>query len=124
MSTSAAPSEEGERRGHDLIQTLRQPTRDLRAAIPETWEGFRQLHQHAVADGVLPAKTKELIALAIAVDEGCDGCIAYHASGAARRGATEEEVVEALGVVLLMRGGPASVYAPLALQTFREFADT
>ncbi len=124
MTTLAAQSREDERHGRELVQTLRQPTRDLRAAIPETWEGFSRLHRHAVADGALPAKIKELIALAIAVDEGCDGCIAYHASGAAHRGASEEEVVEALGVALLMRGGPASVYAPLALQTFREFADT
>lgn len=115
---------ETDRPGHELIHALKQPTRDLRAAIPESWQGFSELHKHAVADGALPAKLKELIALAIAVDEGCDGCIAYHASGAARRGATEEEVAEALGVVLLMRGGPASVYAPMALQTFREFADT
>lgn len=109
---------------HELVDSLRQPTRDLRRAIPETWDGFSKLHRHAVEDGVLPARIKELIALAIAVDEGCEGCIAYHASGAARRGATEAEVVEALGVALLMRGGPASVHAPLALQTFREFADT
>ena len=111
-----------ERPAHALVQSLRQPTRDLRDAIPDTWAGFGQMHQHAVADGALPARMKELIALAIAVDEGCEGCIAYHAAGAARRGASEAEVVEALGVALLMRGGPASVHAPLALQTFREFA--
>lgn len=107
---------------HQLIDDLRQPTRDLRDAIPETWAGFASLHRSAVADGVLPAKTKELIALAIAVAEGCDGCIAYHAKAAARRGATEEEAAEALGVSLLMSGGPASVYAPRAFAAFREFA--
>lgn len=106
-----------------LIGDLRQPTRDLRDAIPETWAGFAALHEHAVEDGALPAKVKEMIALAIAVAEGCDGCIGYHAYGASRRGATEEEVAEALGVALLMRGGPASVYAPLALEAYREFAD-
>jgi AhpD family alkylhydroperoxidase len=107
----------------ELIRDLRQPTRDFRDAVPDTWGGFADLHKHAVEDGALPAKVKEMIALAIAVAEGCDGCIGYHASGAARKGATEEEVAEALGVALLMRGGPASVYAPLALQAFREFAD-
>jgi AhpD family alkylhydroperoxidase len=117
MSVSTAPSYK------ELVRDLRQPTRDLRDAIPETWAGFADLHKHAVADGELPAKVKELIALAIAVAEGCDGCIGYHAAGAARRGASEAEVTEALGVALLMRGGPASVYAPLALQAFREFAD-
>lgn len=120
MSVDVAPP----RPAHELVDSLRQPTRELRRAIPDTWDGFSRLHRHAVEDGALPAKVKELIALAIAVDEGCEGCIAYHAAGAARRGATEEEVVEALGVALLMRGGPASVYGPQALETFREFADS
>lgn len=105
-----------------VADDLRQPTRDLRDAIPETWAGFAELHSHAVADGVLPARIKELIALAIATVEGCDGCVAYHARAAARRGASEEEVAEALGVSLLMAGGPASVWAPRALQAFREFS--
>lgn len=119
MSLDTAPPHSA----HDLVASLRQPTRELRRAIPDTWEGFARLHRQAVADGVLPGRIKELIALAIAVAEGCEGCIAYHAMGAARQGATEPEVTEALGVALLMRGGPASVHAPLALETFREFAD-
>ena len=119
MSVDAAPP----RPAHELVESLRQPTRDLRKAIPDTWKGFATLHHSAVADGALPAKVKELMALAIAVVEGCEGCIAYHASGAARQGATEEEVAEALGVAVLMRGGPASVYGPIALETFREFAE-
>ena len=119
MSVDAAPP----RPAHELVESLRQPTRDLRKAIPDTWKGFATLHHSAVADGALPAKVKELMALAIAVVEGCEGCIAYHAHGAARQGATEEEVAEALGVAVLMRGGPASVYGPIALETFREFAE-
>lgn len=111
------------RPAHDLVDSLKQPTRDLRKAIPDTWDGFSHMHRSAVADGALSASVKEMIALAIAVAEGCEGCIAYHAAGAARRGATEEEVAEALGVALLMRGGPASVHGPLALQTFREFSE-
>lgn len=107
---------------HDVIDELRGPTRRLRAAIPETWAGFSEMHASAVADGVLPARIKELMALAIAVADGCDGCIAYHAKAAALRGATEEEVAEALGVSLLMAGGPASVNAPRALESFLEFA--
>ena len=52
----------------------------------------------------------------------CDGCIAYHARGAAMRGATRHEVAEALGVALLMDGGTATVYGPRALAAFEEFA--
>ena len=110
--------------GHyaEVISKLSEPTRSLRDASPEVWAGFGQLHKAAVADGVLPAKVKELMALAIAVAKGCDGCIAYHAKAAARRGATPEEVAEALGVALLMDGGTASVYGPRAWDAYREFA--
>ena len=108
-------------KNHELIHELRQPTRDLRDAIPDTWAGFAALHRNAVADGALSGKTKELIATAIAVADHCDGCIAYHAKAAAMKGATEAEFTEMLGVALLMAGGPASVYGPRALEAFREF---
>ena len=107
---------------HDVADELRQPTRDLRKAIPETWAGFGELHRSAMADGALPGRIKELMALVVGVVEHCDGCVAYHARAAAAAGATEEEVAEALGVALLMNGGPASVWAPRAFAAFREFA--
>ena len=106
-----------------VIDDLREPTRSLSRAIPETWDGFARLHRAAVAEGALPARVKELMALVVAVVKGCDGCIAYHAKAAARQGATEDEVAEALGVALLMDGGTASVYGPRAFQAYREFAD-
>jgi AhpD family alkylhydroperoxidase len=106
-----------------VINDLKEPTRALSKAIPDTWGGFAQLHKAAVADGALPGKVKELMALAIAVVKQCDGCIAYHAKAAARAGATADEVGEALGVALLMDGGTASVYGPRAWSAFREFAE-
>ena len=106
----------------DVIDGLKEPTRSLRHLDVDVWKGFAELHRAAVADGVVPARMKELIALAIAVIKECDGCIAYHASAAARLGATEHEVAEVLGVALLMGGGPASVWAPRAFDAFREFA--
>jgi AhpD family alkylhydroperoxidase len=110
--------------GHysDVIADLVEPTTSLRDANHDVWAGFGQLHKAAVTDGALPARTKELIALTIAVVKQCDGCIAYHAKAAARRGATPEEVAEALGVALLMDGGTASVYGPRAWDAYREFA--
>ena len=62
------------------------------------------------------------MALAIAVVKQCDGCIAYHARAAAHQGATKEEAAEALGVTLLMGGGPASTYATRALEAFEQFS--
>lgn len=97
--------------------------RDLRRAIPDVYAGFAALHKGAMAEGVLPVKMKELIALAIAVVEQCDGCIASHSKGAVRAGATKEEAAEAIGVTFLMAGGPATVYGPRAYSAFCEYAD-
>ena len=104
-----------------VLQELREPTKSLRRAIPETWAGFVALHDAAVAEGAVPARLKEAAALAISVAKRCDGCIAYHAKAAARAGATPAEVAELLGVALLMDGGTASVYAPRAWEAFNEF---
>jgi AhpD family alkylhydroperoxidase len=106
----------------ELIEELRRPTREFRKAVPSVWSGFTAMHDAAVADGELSRLTKELIALAIAVAQHCDGCIAYHAKAAALAGATRAQVAEALGVAMLMMGGPATSYAPLALSAFDEFA--
>ena len=102
---------------------LRAPARALREDIPDVMKGFGELHAAAMKDGALSAKTKELISLAIAISKQCDGCIAAHARGAARTGATEAEVAETIGVTILMNGGPATVYGPRALLAFREFAE-
>jgi AhpD family alkylhydroperoxidase len=106
----------------EILDELRQPVKDLRAHIPAVFEGHSALHAAVFAEGALDAKTKELIALAIAVTKQCDGCIASHARGAARRSATADEVAEALGVAILMNGGPATVHAPRAFEAFQEFA--
>lgn len=106
----------------EIIRDLADPTRALRSKIPDTWAGFAGLHRAALSEGALPARIKELIALAIAVAQGCDGCIAYHARGAALRGATVEEVGDALGVALLMSGGPGTIYGPRAFEAFEAFA--
>ena len=109
--------------GREVLDQLKPLTRELRSSIPQVYKGFAELHGAALGDGALSAATKELIALAIAVAERCDGCIASHASGAARRGATREQVAEAIGVAVLMAGGPATVYGPRAYAAFCEFAD-
>jgi AhpD family alkylhydroperoxidase len=109
--------------GHAVREELREPSRALRRAIPEVYDGYRQVHAAAFAGGALDEKTKELIALAIAVSKECDGCIASHARGAARAGAIESEVAEALGVTIAMNGGPATVYGPRAFAAFREFVE-
>lgn len=107
---------------HDVSNELRGPFTELRNAIPDVMAGYTSMHRAALAEGELPAKMKELIALAVAITRECDGCIASHARGAARHHATTQEVAETIGVTVLMNGGPATVWGPRALEAFHEFA--
>ncbi len=97
--------------------------RDLRRAIPNVYKGFGELSAAAFADGALDRETKELLAFAIGVVEGCDGCIASHGQSAARAGASRQEAAEAIGVTFLMHGGPATIHGARAYEAFCEFAD-
>ncbi len=107
--------------GHDVQAALAPISRELRELIPDVYKGFGGLHAAAFKAGALDAKTKELVALAIAITTHCDGCIAAHAKGAARNGASEQEVAELIGVTISMNGGPGTVYGPRAFAAFREF---
>lgn len=109
--------------GKAVLDELAPLTRDLRRAIPDVYASFRDLHHAAFTPGALDTRTKELIAMAISVIEQCDGCIASHARGAAKAGATRQEAADAIGVTILMNGGPATIYGPRAYAAFCEFAD-
>jgi AhpD family alkylhydroperoxidase len=89
--------------------------------LPGPMSGFARLHQKAIETGVLDGKTKELIALAISVAVRCEGCIAYHAHDAVQLGATRPEMLEAIGVAVLMGGAPAAVNATYAMDAIDQF---
>ena len=93
----------------------------LSAQAPATMTAFQQLHSAGVGEGVLDVKTKELIALAIAITVRCDGCIAFHVHDALKAGATKDEIVEAIGVAVLMGGGPSVAYGSEALDAVEQF---
>jgi AhpD family alkylhydroperoxidase len=88
--------------------------------LPGPMTGFARLHKKAVEDGALPRKVKEMMALAISIVVGCDGCIAYHVQDAMEAGATRAELLEAIGVGLMMGGGPGSIYAAHALDAIEQ----
>ncbi|MEZ5758359.1 MAG: carboxymuconolactone decarboxylase family protein [Emcibacteraceae bacterium] len=93
----------------------------LSESQPKILDAFDQLHRASIADGALNKKTKELIALAIAVVSRCDGCISFHTHDALEAGASEQEITEALGIAILMGGGPAMVYATHVMDAMSEF---
>ncbi|MEY7974694.1 carboxymuconolactone decarboxylase family protein [Saccharomonospora xinjiangensis] len=107
--------------GKDVRRALREPTRELRRAIPGVYEGYAGLHDAVMARGALDQRTKELIALAVAVSEQCDGCIAAHAKAAVYHGVEPQEAAEAIGVTFLLNGGPATVYGARAYAAFLEY---
>ena len=100
---------------------LEQRLADLGRELSAPMAGFARLHRKTMEDGALPGKIKELMALAISVAVGCDGCIAYHTHDAVKAGATRPELIEAVGVGVLMGGGPGSMYAAHALDAIDQF---
>ncbi|MFK7804884.1 MAG: carboxymuconolactone decarboxylase family protein [Anaerolineae bacterium] len=93
----------------------------LSAEIPRQMAAFGKLHKTAIADGALTPKIKELIALGIAITVRCDGCIAFHVHDAILAGATRAEMMETIGVAVLMGGGPAVMYGCEALEALEQF---
>jgi AhpD family alkylhydroperoxidase len=93
----------------------------LGRALPDEMAGFSALHRSAVADRALPAQTRELIALGIAIASHCEGCIAYHVHDALRAGASPDEVLDAIGVAIMMGGGPGAVYGAEAVAALEQF---
>ena len=105
----------------ELHQHLENRLAQLGHEIPLPMSGFARLHKKALDNGVLSASVKELMALAISIVVGCEGCIAYHVHDAIQAGATHQELLETLGVALMMGGGPSSIYAAHALDAIEQF---
>jgi AhpD family alkylhydroperoxidase len=95
------------------------PTRSLtrrRAeAAPEIYEAFQEFSRRAFAEGALPEKTKQLIAVAVAHATQCPYCIRGHTRLAKRRGASNQEIMEAIWVASEMRAGAAYAHSLVAL---------
>ena len=104
-----------------LRKDLEQGLGRLGRELPGPMSGFARLHRKATADGALTSSVKEMMALAISIVVGCEGCIAYHVHDAIEAGASREELLEAIGVAILMGGGPGSIYATHAREAIDQF---
>lgn len=101
---------------------LSQAMKELRTGTPDTMKAFSSLARAALEPKALDTKTKELLALGIAVAIRCDGCIAFHAEAALKQGAAREEVMETMGMAIYMGAGPSVMYAAQAIEAFDQFA--
>ena len=82
---------------------------------PQVMKAFWAFDRAAVADGAIPVKYKELIAIAVALTTQCPYCIDIHNNNARKAGATEAEIVEAAMVAASLRAGAAVTHATHAL---------
>lgn len=84
--------------------------------------GFNAMSKAAKKNGALDEKTKELIALGIAISTRCESCIAFHTKSLLRLGTSREEFCEALEMIGFMGGGPSIAFGAKALEAFDEFS--
>jgi len=89
---------------------------------PDTVAGYQTLSKAGQKTGHLDAKTRELIALAVAVTTRCDGCITVHTGEALKHGATREEIAAALGVAVALNAGAALVYSARVMDAVGEYS--
>lgn len=105
-----------------LMKDINESLAPFRKTQPHAMAGFGQLARAAVTDGVLSAKHKELIALAIGIAEGCSGCIGFHVKALHQLGCTRAELEEMLAVCVYMGGGPSLMYSAEALAAWEKTA--
>ncbi len=106
----------------EMASELTGAIKEVRLGSPEVMKAFSAMAQAATSPGVIDGKTKELIALAIAVAIRCDGCVAFHSKAAVKLGATREEIMEVMGMALYMGAGPSLMYAAQAVEAFDQFS--
>lgn len=87
---------------------------------PAQYEAFRNFSRAVFAEGALPEKTKQLIAVAVAHVTQCPYCITGHTKLAASKGASPEEIMEAIWVAAEMRAGGATAHSTIALHILLE----
>ncbi|MGY2736650.1 carboxymuconolactone decarboxylase family protein [Sphingomonas sp. UYP23] len=97
---------------------------ELAKLSPDTVRGYGTLSAAGAKTGQLDAKTRELIALAVAVTLRCDGCITSHVDAVIKLGATRDEVAEALGVAVAINAGAAIIYSTRTLDAFAVYPNT
>jgi len=92
--------------------------KEMAAVNPDIVKAYAGFHHANAKSTRIDAKTRELIALAVSVTLRCDGCINAHTDAAIKAGATKEDVVDALGVAIMVNAGAAMVYSARTIDAF------
>ena len=92
---------------------------EIQKEAPELVKSFGSFFYAVMKEGALSTKTKELIALGIALAQRCEPCIRLHVQKAVAEGCSQKEIMEAASVAIVMQGGPAYTHLPLVLKTLQ-----
>lgn len=112
----------GEETEADKLQEIQKLMEYLGTQIPENMSAFGGFIQSVQRSGKLSLKVKELISIALSISSQCEWCIPYHARMALQNGATEEEIMEAAMVAVLMYGSPALMHIIPLKKALDEFS--
>lgn len=107
---------------NDVLNEVNGSLGMLKEKHPEFMKAFHGFMVESEKEGALPAKTKELISVALSVAKQCKWCIAFHVKNALDAGATPEELMEVCFVAALMGGGPSLMYAQLVAKAIEDFS--
>jgi len=105
----------------ELTKQVSGKMRDLRQSQPDLMTAFSQLAAAGTKEGALDKKTRELVALGIAIACRCDDCIGFHVQALVKLGTSRAELEEVLATAVYMGGGPSMMYATHALKAYEEF---
>jgi AhpD family alkylhydroperoxidase len=100
----------------EIAATRKRAHGRMLALKSKVYDAFLAMEKATYADGALPKKQKELIAVGISVVNNCESCMQWHIEQAAAGGASFQEIWEAVEVAIEMAGGPATVSARFALE--------
>ncbi|AIP23613.1 carboxymuconolactone decarboxylase family protein [Burkholderia pseudomallei] len=105
----------------ELTDEVATQMRALRKTQPDLMSAFAALAAAGTKEGALGKKTRELVALGIAIASRCDDCIGFHVQTLVKLGTTREEFEDLLATAVYMGGGPSMMYAAHALRAVEEF---
>ena len=103
-----------------FIKDTRKKFANLNKEIPDTFEGFNLMGKEAKKNGIVDEKTKEFVALGIAISTRCESCIGMHVESLIRLGTSREELVEVLAMCSYMGGGPSITFSAKALEAYEQ----
>ncbi len=104
----------------EILQEVSETIGFMQNSKPDTQNAFMKFNSEVLKPGALSTKTKELIAIALSLSSTCEWCITFHVKMAKEAGATEEEILEASYVAVLMAGAPALMHITLVKNALAE----